>query len=68
MPGRNPALQTGIAMIATEDKQSDYPSDLADLRRVPLADVPALIDGVLGRLVPDSTADQVPVAAFNSAI
>lgn len=55
-------------MIATEDKQSDYPSDLADLRRVPLADVPALIDGVLGRLVPDSTADQVPVAAFNSAI
>jgi hypothetical protein len=48
-------------MIATDDKRSEYPSDLADLRQVPLADVPALSD-----MLP--LAGQVPVAAFNSSI
>jgi FXSXX-COOH protein len=59
-------------MIATDDKRSVYPSDLADLRRVPLADVSALTDDVLDialrRLVPAPLAGQVPVAAFNSSI
>jgi len=34
-------------MIATDDKRSEYPSDLADLRRVPLANVAALSEDVL---------------------
>lgn len=59
-------------MIATDEKRSEYPSDLADLRRVPLADVPALSNDVLGsalrRLVPASLGRQVPVAAFTSSI
>jgi FXSXX-COOH protein len=57
-------------MIATDEPE--YPCELADLRRVPLADIPALSDSVLDsavqRLVPDSMANQVPVAVFNSAI
>jgi FXSXX-COOH protein len=59
-------------MIATDEKRSEYPSDLADLRRVPLADVPALSDDVLNvalrRLVPAPLAGQVPAGAFNSSI
>jgi len=58
-------------MIATEDKRSEYPSDLADLRRVPLADLPALSDSLniaLRRLEPSPLAGPVPVAAFNSSI
>ncbi len=59
-------------MIATEDKRSEYPSDLADLRRIPLADMPTLsedvLDSALRRLVPAPLTGQVPVAAFNSSI
>jgi len=59
-------------MIATDEKRSEYRSDLADLRLVPLADVPALshdvLDNALRRLVPAPLAGQVPVAAFNSSI
>jgi FXSXX-COOH protein len=59
-------------MIATEGKRSEYPSDLADLRRAPLADVSALSKDVLGsalrRLVPAPLPRQVPVAAFTSSI
>lgn len=59
-------------MIATDEKRSEYPSELADLRQVPLADVQTLSDDVLDsalrRVVPNSLADQLPVAAFNSAI
>jgi FXSXX-COOH protein len=57
-------------MIATDDKRSEIPSDLVDLRRVALADVPTLSDDVLDnalrRLVAAPLA--VPVAAFNSSI
>lgn len=59
-------------MIATDDKRSEYPSDLADLRRVPLADVSALTADVLNiamrRFVPATLAGQVPAGAFNSSI
>jgi hypothetical protein len=59
-------------MIATDDKRSDYPSDLADLRGVPLADVPALTGDMLNiamrRFVPAPLAGQVPAGAFNSSI
>jgi FXSXX-COOH protein len=57
-------------MITIEDKRSEIPSDLADLRRVALVDMPALSNEVLGnalrRLVAAPLA--VPVAAFNSSI
>ena len=43
-------------------------TDLADLRDVPLGEIPAIPDDVLRRLIPDLPARQVPVAAFNSAI
>jgi FXSXX-COOH protein len=59
-------------MNATDGKRSEVSSDLADLRGVPLAEVPTLSDDVLGsalrRLVPAPLARQVPVAAFNSSI
>lgn len=55
-------------MIATDDKRPEVSSDLADLRSVPLADVPALSDNALRRLAPTPHARQVPVAAFNSSI
>jgi FXSXX-COOH protein len=49
-----------------------YPCELADLRRVPLAEIPdlgeSMLNGAVQRLVPESLANQVPVAAFNSAI
>lgn len=54
-----------------EKKRSEYPSDLADLRRIPLADLPALsddLDKALRRIVSTPLAGQVPVAAFNSSI
>jgi hypothetical protein len=51
-------------MIATDDKRPGYPSVLADLRQVPLADVSALSEEMLRRLVPG----QVPVTTFNSAV
>jgi FXSXX-COOH protein len=59
-------------MIANDSKRSEYPSDVADLRWIPLADVSALsddtLDNALRRLVPALLAGQVPVASFNSSI
>ena len=47
-------------------------SPLADLRDVPLEDMEAMADGLLAaairRLLPDTEAAPVPVAAFQSAI
>jgi FXSXX-COOH protein len=68
-------LTLGIGETMTNadgTKELEYPSDVTDLRRVPLADVPMLsqemLDSALRRLVPGSSSEQVPVAAFNSAI
>jgi FXSXX-COOH protein len=59
-------------MPSADDTPSEYATDLADIRRVPLADVPGLNAGLLGdtlgRLMPTSPAGPVPVASFNSAI
>jgi len=59
-------------MIATDEKKTEYLSDLADLRQVPLADMATLsgdaLESALRRLVPAPIAGQVPVAAFNSSI
>jgi len=58
-------------MNVSEDKSAKVPTALADLRRVPLDEMPARSDdlrGALERLVHDALPQQVPVAAFNSAI
>jgi hypothetical protein len=59
-------------MPSAEDTPSEYTTELADIRRIPLADVPALdpglLNGALGRLMPLAPAEPVPVASFNSAI
>jgi hypothetical protein len=47
------------------------PSKLADLRDVPLADLPdlgAILNQAVSGVMPDSQATLVPVAAFSSAI
>ncbi len=58
-------------MISNDDKRAEYPSNLSDLRQVPLAEIPALradLGDVLHRVVPAAQPGQVPVAAFNSSI
>jgi FXSXX-COOH protein len=59
-------------MKATNEVQSSLSSVLLDLRQVPLAAVPALgnvtLSDAIGRVVPESSVGQVPVAAFQSAI
>jgi FXSXX-COOH protein len=65
------AVWTGITMNVTEGKQAEVPTALVDLRRVPLAEMPGRnedLRGALERLVHDALPQQVPVAAFNSAI
>jgi FXSXX-COOH protein len=57
-------------MISTDERPSEVPSSLVDLRDLSLAQLPGLNADILGeaikRILPDSPA--VPVAAFNSAI
>ena len=59
-------------MQTTEDISTTVPSKLADLRNVPLAEMPNLsivtLDEALGRVIPDPQADAMPAAAFQSAI
>ena len=51
---------------------SAVPSAVADLRGIPLAEMPALgldvLGRTIGRVLPDSSASPVPVAAFQSSI
>jgi FXSXX-COOH protein len=62
----------GHAMQTTEDTSRTVPSKLANLRDVPLAELPAMnmatLDEALGRLIADPQAVAAPVAAFQSAI
>jgi hypothetical protein len=56
-----------------DDRSSELTSDLADVRSVPLSQLPKSGDVVadaLQRILPDRSALQapVPVAAFNSSI
>jgi len=60
-------------MQTVEDTRTAVPSKLADLRDVPLAEMPTLsratLDEALGRVVPGpEQVAPVPVAAFQSAI
>jgi hypothetical protein len=58
--------------MRSTDEGSRVASALLDLRNVPLKEISILStvghDQVLGRVLPDSPAAPVPVAAFNSAI
>lgn len=57
-------------MITTEELRPSYASAVADLRDVPLAEMPALgmdvLGRTIGRVLPDP--NRVPVAAFQSSI
>jgi FXSXX-COOH protein len=59
-------------MNAAEDRGSEFASELADLRGVPLADIrtesKSAIDHAVRRVLREQSAHQVPVAAFNSSI
>lgn len=59
-------------MQTTEDISTTVTSKLADLRDVPLAEMPNLsivtLDEALGRVMPDPRAGALPAAAFQSAI
>jgi FXSXX-COOH protein len=59
-------------MNPSDDQVFDLSSDVADLRRVPLAEVRASTEAELGRvlqrIVPAQAASCVPIAAFNSSI
>jgi hypothetical protein len=59
-------------MQTTEDTRTMVPSKLADLRDVPLAELPILsmvtLDEALSRVIPDPQDAAAPVAAFQSAI
>lgn len=59
-------------MQTTEDISTTVSSELADLRDVPLAEMPALsmvtLHEALGRVIPVPQAAAMPAAVFQSAI
>lgn len=59
-------------MVPTEEMRHEFPSAIADLRDVPLAELtavdPDLLCKTVARVLPDPSANPVPVAAFQSAI
>ena len=59
-------------MVPTEELRPAYRPSMADLRDIPLAEMPALGLDVLGRTIgralPDPSANRVPMAAFQSSI
>jgi FXSXX-COOH protein len=59
-------------MQTTEIMKMTVPSKLADLRDVPLAEMPTrstvTLDEALDRVVPNQQATRAPAATFNSAI
>lgn len=60
------------AMNAADDRGTEFASHLADVRRVPLADLHTNSHGAVStavhRVLREQSAHQVPVAAFNSSI
>ena len=59
-------------MGPTEELPPPYASDMADLRDIPLAEMPALgldvLGRTIGRVLPAPSTNSVPVAAFQSSI
>jgi len=55
-----------------DDTDQGTVSELTDLDRVPLGDLRVTTDEALGRMlrrvVPDASAQRLPVAAFNSSL
>lgn len=61
-----------LGLVITEALRPAYASSMADLRDIPLAEMPALgmdvLGRTIGRVLPDLSAGAVPVAAFQSSI
>ncbi len=59
-------------MTSADELRPAYVSGVADLRGIPLAEMPALgldvLGRTIGRVLPDPSVSPVPVAAFQSAI
>ncbi len=59
-------------MVPTEELRPAFPSAMADLRDIPLAEMPALsldqLGRVLGRVLPGPVANPMPSGAFQSSI
>lgn len=59
-------------MVPTEKSRPTFPSAMADLRDIPLSEMPALgldmLGRTIGRVLPEPSANAVPVAAFQSSI
>ena len=59
-------------MVPTEELRPAYASAMADLRDIPLAEMPAfgraLLGRTIGRVLPDPSTNPVSVAAFQSSI
>jgi hypothetical protein len=59
-------------MVPTEELRPAFPSAMADLRDIPLAEMPALnldlLGRALGRALPGPVVNQVPSARFQSSI
>jgi FXSXX-COOH protein len=59
-------------MVPTEELRPAYASSMADLRDIPLAEMPALgldvLGRTIGRVLPAPSTNPLPVAAFQSSI
>jgi FXSXX-COOH protein len=59
-------------MVPTKELRPAHASAMADLRDIPLAEMPALgldvLGRTIGRVLPDPSTNRVPVAAFQSSI
>jgi FXSXX-COOH protein len=59
-------------MVPTEELRPAYSSALADLRDIPLAEMPALgmdvLGRTIGRVLPGPSSAPLPVGAFQSSI
>lgn len=59
-------------MVPTEECKPALQSAMADLRDIPLAEMPALglelLERTIGRALPNPMTNPVPVAAFQSSI
>lgn len=56
-------------MNITDEKQSEVPSIVTDLRDIPLSHVSDLDrESILRRVLPETPVEHVPVARFNSSI
>jgi FXSXX-COOH protein len=59
-------------MVPTEELRPAHSSAMADLRDIPLAEMPALgldvLGRTIGRVLPHPSSNYVPMGAFQSSI